>query len=153
MRPLLVVSIVMGLFFAFLSWNYVDDDVRRILFQKERAWQEEEFKKVKQVYVITGDDEILLTENNSEIIDLMKDMKNKMATNQYWLIRMLKGEFTPYDKGGWVLRFQTDEYDNIVFAKYSPEGNVLTFDTFYGEVATIQSSKILTELLREKGLL
>ncbi|MGN7403288.1 hypothetical protein ACTHO0_25900 [Cytobacillus praedii] len=110
-------------------------------------------KKLKKVYVLTEEKEVLLTTSSQEIQALMTDLKFKMATNQYWLVRMINGDFTPYNKGGWELRFKTDEYENVAFVKYSPKGNVITFDTFYGEDASVNSSEILKDLLKSKELL
>ena len=110
-------------------------------------------KKLKKVYVLTEEKEVLLTTSSQEIQALMTDLKFKMATNQYWLVRMINGDFTPYNKGGQELRFKTDEYENVAFVKYSPKGNVITFDTFYGEDASVNSSEILKDLLKSKELL
>jgi hypothetical protein len=141
--------------FLFLSWNYVDDDVRRILFEKERAWDDEEFKQVNEVYVMIDGIETLLTNNGQEIQSLLHDLKYKMATNQYWLVKKKNGDFIPFSEGGWELRFKTDEYDDLAASsvKYSPKGDVVTFNMFFGEVATLDSSKILKDLLRAKKLL
>jgi hypothetical protein len=141
--------------FLFLSWNYVDDDVRRILFEKERAWDDEEFKQVNEVYVRIDGIETLLTNNGQEIQSLLHDLKYKMATNQYWLVKKKNGDFIPFSEGGWELRFKTDEYDDLAASsvKYSPKGDVVTFNMFFGEVATLDSSIIFKDLLRAKKLL
>jgi hypothetical protein len=152
---LITISVLILGLFLFLNWNYVDDDVRRILFEKERAWDDEELKQVKEVYVRIDGVETLLTNNGSEIQALLHDLKYKMATNQYWLVRKRNGDFIPFNEGGWELRFKTDEYEDLAASsvKYSPKGDVVTFNMFFGEVATLDSSEILKDLLRAKRLL
>jgi hypothetical protein len=154
-KTLITISVLIGGFFLFLDWNYVDDDVRRILFEKERAWDDKELKQVNEVYVRIDGVETLLTNDTQEIQALLHDLKYKMATNQYWLVKRKNGEFTPFNEGGWELRFKTDEYDDLAASsvKYSPKGDVITFNMFFGEVATLDSSEILKELLRAKKLL
>ncbi|CAG7659174.1 hypothetical protein PAECIP111802_07446 [Paenibacillus allorhizosphaerae] len=105
------------------------------------------------MYIKTETEEVLLTEDSKVITELMKDLKYKLATNQYWLVEAKNGKFIPYNKGGWELAFKTNEYENLAFAKYSLPGDVLTYQTFYGPVATFSSSEVLKKLLREKELL
>ncbi|MBE1444795.1 hypothetical protein [Paenibacillus sp. OAS669] len=143
---------VIGLI-SFSIWNYVDDDVRRVYFERQRAWQDQDFQKVKQIYIKTEKEEVLLTEDSRIINELMQDLKYKLATNQYWLVRAKNGDFIPYNKGGWELVIKTDEFDNLAFVKYSQPGDVLTYYTFYGPVAAFNSSNILKNLLKEKNLL
>jgi hypothetical protein len=154
-KALIIVSVLILGIFLFLDWNYVDDDVRRILFEKERAWDDEELKQVNEVYVRIDGEETLLTNNTEEIQALLHDLKYKMATNQYWLVKRKNGDFIPFNEGGWELRFKTDEYDDLAASsvKYSKKGDVLTFNMFFGEVATLDSSEILKDLLRAKKLL
>lgn len=153
-RKAVITFLLLGLgIISFSIWNFVDDDVRRVLFERQRAWQDQDFQKVKQVYIKTETQEVLLTEDSKIITELMKDLKYKLATNQYWLVEAKKGGFIPYNKGGWELVFKTDEYENLAFAKYSQQGDVLTYQTFYGPVATFASSEVLKKLLREKELL
>jgi hypothetical protein len=151
-KTLITISVLILGIFLFLNWNYVDDDVRRILFEKERAWDEKELKQVKEVYVRIDGVETLLTNNTQEIQALLHDLKYKMATNQYWLVKKKNGEFIPFNEGGWELRFKTDEYDDLAASsvKYSPKGDVVTFNMFFGEVATLESSEKLKELLKAK---
>ncbi|MBS4192748.1 hypothetical protein KHA94_21695 [Bacillus sp. FJAT-49705] len=154
-KTFIIISVIICGIFLFLDWNYVDDDVRHILFEKERPWQDKEFEQVKEVYVTIDGVETLLTENAQEIQALLQDLKYKMATNQYWLVKWKNGDFIPFNEGGWELRFKTDEYDdlNASSVKYSPKGDVITFNMFFGEVATLDSSEILKDLLRAKKLL
>lgn len=153
-RKVVITFLLLGFgIILFSIWNYVDDDVRKVLFERQRAWQDQDFQKVKQVYINIETEEVLLTEDSKVITELMKDLKHKLATNQYWLIEVKKGEFIPYNKGGWELVFKTDEYENLAFAKYSLLGDVLTYQTFYGPVATFASSEVLKKLLREKELI
>jgi hypothetical protein len=149
-KTLITISVLILGIFLFLDWNYVDDDVRRILFEKERAWDDDELKQVKEVYVRIDGVETLLTNNTQEIQALLHDLKYKMATNQYWLVKKKNGDFIPFNEGGWELRFKTDEYDDLAASsvKYSPKGDVVTFHMFFGEVATLESSEILKELLK-----
>lgn len=140
-------------FIAFSIWNDVDDDVRRVLFERKRDWQGDDFSKVKQIYITTETDQVLLTEDSRVIAELMRDLKYKLATNQYWLVRAKHGDFIPYNKGGWQLIFKTDEFDNLAFVKYSQPGDVVTYLTFYGPVAALDSSELLKKLLMEKGVL
>jgi hypothetical protein len=154
-KTLITISVLICGIFLFLDWNYVDDDVRRILFEKERAWDDKELKQVKEVYVRIDGVETLLTTDTQEIQALLHDLKYKMATNQYWLVKRKNGDFIPFNEGGWELRFKTDEYDDLAASsvKYSPKGDIITFNMFFGEVATLDSSEILKELLRAKKLL
>ncbi|MGF7033392.1 hypothetical protein J2T17_004340 [Paenibacillus mucilaginosus] len=153
-KKIAITLLLLGLgFISFSIWNYVDDDVRRVFFERQRDWPDQDFQKVKQVYVKTELKEVLLTEDSIVITELMKDLKYKLATNQYWLVERKKGKFIPYDKGGWELVFKTDEYDNVVFVKYSQPGDVLTYYTFYGPIVSFNSSEVLKKLMREKGLL
>jgi hypothetical protein len=107
------------------------------------------------VYVRIYGEETLLTNNTEEIQALLLDLKYKMATNQYWLVKRKNGDFIPFNDGGWELRFKTDEYDDLaaLSIKHSKKGDVLTFNMFFGEVATLESSEILKDLLRAKKLL
>ncbi|MGM0884532.1 MAG: hypothetical protein ACQEXQ_26275 [Bacillota bacterium] len=153
-RKIFTTILLLGLgIISFSIWNYVDDDVRRVLFERQRAWQDQDFQKVKQVYIKTEKEKVLLTEDSLVITELMQDLKYKLATNQYWLVRAKNGEFIPYNKGGWELIFKTYEYENLAFVKYSQPGDVLTYQTFYGSIVTFDSSEILKKLLREKELL
>jgi hypothetical protein len=154
-KTLITISVLIGGIFLFLDWNYVDDDVRRILFEKDRAWDDKELKHVNEVYVRIDGVETLLTTDTQEIQALLHDLKYKMATNQYWLVKRKNGDIIPFNEGGWELRFKTDEYDDLSASsvKYSPKGDVITFNMFFGEVATLDSSEILKELLRAKKLL
>lgn len=154
-KTLITISVLIFGIFLFLDWNYVDDDVRRILFEKERAWDDKELKQVNEVYVRIDGVETLLTTNPQEIQALLQDLKYKMATNQYWLVKRKNGDFIPFNEGGWELRFKTDKYDDLAASsvKYSPKGDVITFNMFFGEVATLDSSEILKDLLKVKKLL
>ncbi|UUZ82835.1 hypothetical protein LJK88_02055 [Paenibacillus sp. P26] len=92
------------------------------MFERKRDWQGDDFSKVKQIYITTETDQVLLTEDSRVIAELMRDLKYKLATNQYWLVRAKHGDFIPYNKGGWRLIFKTDEFDNLAFVKYSQPG-------------------------------
>ncbi|MFE5318091.1 hypothetical protein ACFQ88_05195 [Paenibacillus sp. NPDC056579] len=67
--------------------------------------QDRDLQKVKQIYIKTETEEVLLTDDSRVIIELMQDLKYKLATNQYWLVRAKNGDFIPYNEGGWELVF------------------------------------------------